>query len=84
MSRAANSKTEIGVRMSLGLRRDPLTSKLTAFLDLKEYAGESATTVQEGTFTIGEDQLYSRLQEHLNNYLRQLVNRHSQLERTIR
>lgn len=77
---AAASK-EVAVRMSLGLRRNPLTQKLEAHMQLQQFVGEGTTTVQEGTFAIGEDQLYSRLQEHLNNYLRQLTNNFDKLER---
>lgn len=80
----AVNNPDVGVQLAMGLRRNPLTQHLEIDLRLIEVQGGSATTVQEGTFQVGADQLYTRLQEHLNNYLRQATNRFNQLERTIR
>lgn len=73
--------SNLGVRIYLELTRNALTSKLEVSLRLQQAVDGRVTTVQEGTHTIGADQLFSRLQEHLNNYLRQLVNHYTQLER---
>lgn len=61
-----------------------MTGRLEVDLRLQTLRSGSVTTVQEGTFAVGEDQLFSRLQEHLNNYLRQLTNQFENLERTLR
>jgi hypothetical protein len=59
-----------------------MSSRLEVDVRLIEVVGGVATTVQEGTFKVGEDMRFDRLQEHANNCLRQLVNRYQTLERT--
>lgn len=74
---------EVGVRMSLGIRRDPMTSRLRVYLTLQQHVGEKTTTLQEASYEIGEDQLFSRLQEHSNNCLLRLAQTFQRLEKTL-
>lgn len=50
----------------------------------QQNVGGTITTLQEGTFPIGDDMLYDRLQEHVNNYLRQMANRYTTYEQLKR
>lgn len=77
----ANDLEPAAVRMQVALRRRPLDNKLEVRLDVQSYTAEGKlTTLQEGHFTVGDDMLFDRLQEHTNNYLRRLVNEHNRLE----
>lgn len=75
---------DYGLRVSLGLRRNPITDRLEAHMELKEHKGDGTTTVQEGIFPVGDDVLYERLQEHSNNYLRRLANEWAKHEKQTR
>lgn len=75
--------SDFGTRMSLGLRRDPLTGRLRVYLELKQHVNGATTTLQEASYEIGEDQLFSRLQEHANNCLLRLTQTYQRLEKTL-
>ena len=74
----ASNYDDFALKAEVGLRRSRLTQRLEVYVVLKSFdeaAGrEGTTTVQEGTFPIGDDMLYDRLQEHSNNILRRLAN----------
>lgn len=86
----ASKPNEFGLRMSVGLRRNPITDRLEVHVNLQQYDGfteKGVTTVTEGIFPIGDDMLYDRLQEHSNNILRRLANeweKHEKLTNTNR